>query len=179
MSETLVRNAVKELLVDNSNLFVSGLETQGNPRVIHQISKSQLTPPTGYYYINIYVTTVDVEDNPKFKTTSIPPSQAIYSINIEISDYAYQAIDDEDQLFEKMDGEFQLLTDRIVAKIRESRWITDNSTSKEFKLYNSRRVSKNNLSTSWEEASQYHALLYSRITFQVIDECTDDVNLYT
>ena len=177
MNELAVRSTIKDLIVNNGETLVTGLTFQGQPRNVHQVTYSSLTPPTGYYYINITVQSVRTNNRTGFgRTTALSPSEAEYSVNIDVSDYAI-AYPGEDQLFEKMDADFQLFTDRIVSKLRESYWLT-NSSGLQFRLDEERNVTKNNISTTWEEASQYHALLYSRITFTLIEECTDDSTLY-
>lgn len=177
MNELAVRSTIKNLIVVNSPLLVTGLSFQGQPRSVHQVTYSSLTPPTGYYYINITVSNVRTNNRRGFgRTAAMSPSEAEYTVNIDISDYAV-AIPGEDQLFERMDSEFQLFTDRLVAILRETYRIT-HSSGLSFRLDDERNVTKNNISTSWEEAAQYHALLYSRITLTLIEECTDDTTLY-
>lgn len=177
MNELAVRRTIKQLLVDNNSTFVTGLTFQGQPRTVHQVTYSSLTPPTGYFYINVTVSNARTRTRTGFgRTTAVPPSEAVYSVNIDISDYAV-GDPTENQLFEKMDAEFQLFSDRIVAKLRETYWFTD-STGLKFRLEEDRNVTKNNLSSNWEEAAQYHALLYCRLTLTLIEECTDDDTLY-
>lgn len=177
MNELAVRQTIKNLILVNSPLLVIGLTLQGQPRNVHQVTYSSLTPPTGYYYINITVSNIRTNNRRGFgRTAAMSPSEAEYTVNIDISDYAV-GTPGENQLFEKMDAEFQLFTDRLVAILRENYRLT-NSSGLTFRLDDERNVTKNNISTSWEEAAQYHALLYSRITFALIEECTDDSTLY-
>lgn len=178
MNELAARKAIKQLLVNNKDVFVDGLVFQGNPREIHQITMSQLTPPTGYYFINIYVSNVRDTNNSIFKNAAKPPTISEYDINIEISDYAVGDYYTEDQLFERMDGDFQLFTDRIVAKLRETMYITDIDSGISFTILDGKNIIKNNLSSTWEEATEYHAILYSRINFTLVDNCNDDSTLY-
>lgn len=177
MNELAVRRTIKQLINDNESTLISGLTFQGQTRAIHQVTYSSLTPPTGYFFISVTVSNARTRNRGGFgRTTAVPPSEAEYSINIDISDYAVST-PTEDQLFEKMDAEFQLFTDRLVALLRESYRLTD-SSGLTFRLDNDRNVIKNNISTTWEEAAQYHSLLYSRITLTLLEECTDDATLY-
>jgi hypothetical protein len=178
MNESAVRRALKTLILENEDILVSGLTFQGNPRNIHQVTTSSITPPTGYYFVSISTTTDNALNRRNFgRTVSVPPSEARYDVLIELADYAI-GDPSEDQLFEKMDTDFQLFSDRLISILRKSRWIIDEETASQFVLDGERRVSKNNTGTNWEEAAQYHAMLYCRITFQLLEECTDDSKLY-
>lgn len=179
MNESVVRKTLKNLILTNEDKLVTELYFQGNPRTIHQVTTSTLTPPTGYYFISITTTSIATNNRPKFGNTSgMAPSEAKYEVMIEIADYVIGTTT-EDELFEKMDGDFQLFTDRLVSLLRETRWIEDLESKSMFRLNNERSMIKNNVGSGWEEASQYHAMLYSRITFQLLEECTDDSKLYS
>lgn len=178
MNEGAVRRTLKTLLNNNKTTLVSGLTAQGQPRLFNQITTSTLTPPRFYYFASISVERVETELRPGFeKTASTGPSQAIYDIAIELSDYAISS-SGEDQLYEKMDSDFQLFGDRVVSLLRSSYWMEDSTTNLKFRLFERKTVSKSNLSSIWTDAESYHALLYCRITFQLIEECTDDTVLY-
>ena len=177
MNENNVRKTLKKIISNSASTLVSGLTFQDEPRVIHQITYSTMTPPTGYYFISI--STRDVVDNNRtgFNNVRVAPSQSSYSVVIEVSDYAV-ADNSEDQIFEKMDGDFQIFTDRIIALLRTDYKLVDPDTNKEYVLDRDRTINKSNLSNIWEDAAQYHAMLYARITFRLYDECTDDSSLY-
>lgn len=177
MNENAVRQAIKTLITNNASTLVTGLTFQGQPREIHQITTSLFTPPTGYYFIAISCISNIETIRTGFKTTAVPPSQATYQMSIEVSDYAI-ATDSDEEPFEQMDTDFQILTDRLISLLREERWIVNTSKSTQYRLDNERRITKNNLSQIWEDAAQYHAMLYCRVTFNLIEECTDSDNLY-
>lgn len=177
MNELAVRRTIKQTILENEDDLVQGLLLQNQPRAIHQVTYSTLTPPTGYFFVSVTTTTNRDSNRRGFgRTTALTLSEAEYNVNIDVSDYVV-GTPGENQLFEKMDAEFQLFTDRLVSKLRETYYFTDSSGLK-FKLDEDRTVTKNNLGTSWEEAAQYHALLYTRITFTLIEECTDDSLLF-
>lgn len=177
MNELAVRRTIKQVILDNEADLVQGLFLQGMPRSISKVTYSGLTPPTGYFFLSVTTTTNRDTNRRGFgRTTALTMSEAEYNVNIDISDYVV-GTPGENQLFEKMDAEFQLFTDRLVSKLRENYNFTD-SSGLQFKLDEDRTVTKNNLGTSWEEAAQYHALLYARITFTLIEECTDDSLLF-
>jgi hypothetical protein len=177
MNELAVRVAIKQLIEDSENELVQGLTMQTLPRTIHQVTYSQLTPPSGYYFLNVIVSNSSTGNRSGTgRTVSLPASEATYTVYIDISDYAVAQYG-EDQLFESMDAQFQLFTDRLVSKLRETYWLPS-SNGLSFRLDNDRTVTKTNFNTSWEEAAQYHALLYSRINLTVLEECTDDNSLY-
>lgn len=178
MNELALRKTLKTLIENNELLLVSNLTFQGEPRVIHQITYSTMTPPTGYYFISISISDVVDANRTGFGTTKrLAPSQTTYSVVIEISDYAVSS-SGENQMFEKMDGDFQVFTDRIIALLRADYRIVDALSNKEYVLDQDRTINKSNLSNIWEDAANYHAMLYSRITFRLIDECTNDSTLY-
>lgn len=178
MNELIVRNTLKSFIDNIKDDLVLDITFQGEQKVIYQITRSSLTPPQGYVFISISVENARTKIRNGFgKTTSVPPSQAEYDVVIDIADYAVGDYT-EDQLYEKMDSDFQIITDRLIAKLREGYWFTSEDGGSRFRLDNDRTINKNNISTSWDEAAQYHAMLYCRITFQLLEECTDDSTLY-
>ncbi len=178
MSENAVKNAVRDLITANKALLVTDLTSQGQPRTINQVTISSLTPPTGYFFIAVAVTSVRHTIRAGFsKTTAVPPSQAVYTVDIEISDYILLDTTD-DQPFEQATLNFGLFTDRLVALLRKTYWITDSATGSKFRLSEDRTVNKNNVDVTWEEAAQFHSLLGCRLSFQLLEECTDDTILY-
>lgn len=177
MNELAVRRAIKDLILNNESTLIQGLVFQGQTRYINQVTYSVLTPPEGYFFITVSVSRANTSTRSGFgRTTALSPSEVEYSVNIDVSDYAIATFG-ENEMYEAMDSEFQLFTDRIVSLIRTNYWITD-STGLKFRIDSERTVSKNNLSETWVEASQYHALLYTRISFTLLEECTDDTYLY-
>jgi hypothetical protein len=177
MNELAVRRTVKDLILNNESTLVQGLIFQGQSRYINQVTYSVITPPNGYFFITVSVTRATTSTRTGFgRTTSVPPSEVEYSVVVDISDYAVATFG-EDAMYEAMDSEFQLFTDRLVALFRSSYWMTD-STGLKFRLDSERSVLKSNLSETWVEASNYHALLYTRISFTLLEECTDDTFLY-
>lgn len=177
MDEHIIREVLKKLITDNSSKLVSGLSKQGQSREIFQVSTSSLTPIRGYYFVSIWVDSPEVEADTNIRNVGVPPSRATYPVVIEIGDYAVGTAG-EDQLYEDVDRDFQLFGDRIVDLIRKSYWLKNTETGKKYHLEETRSVSKKNLSDVAQSASEYHAMLYSRITFNIIDDCTDPETLY-
>lgn len=177
MNESAVRLALKKIISNSEAQLVSGLTNQGNPRRINQITTSSLTPPNGYYFISIITSENFTTNASGYRNTLLGPSEASYGVVIEIADYAMFTYG-EDEAYEQMDSDFQIFTDRIVSKLRESFKIIDPDTNKEYFLDQERRVIKTNLSEIWEDAAQYHAMLNATITFRLNDKCTDADTLY-
>ncbi len=178
MNEVAALTAVKDLIDSNKETLVQGFVHQGVAREIKQITISSLTPAIDYYFIAIYTDTDEDLTRTGFgTTTALAPSQSIYGMIVEVSDYVVFT-STEDELYEEMDSDFRKLCDRIIKLLRESYWITDANTSIKFKLMEDRRVTKENLTDIATNAAEYHSMCYCRISFQLIDECTDDTTLY-
>lgn len=179
-NEAAVRRAIKTLINDNGTTLVQDIYQDGIQKQIEQITTSVLTAPSSYFFIAI--STTDVRDKVRTgfenSNASIPPSEAEYDLVIEVTNVATSSSED-DQMYENVDSDFQTLGDRIVSLIRSTRWITDSVTSQKYRLVgNERLINKTNLTSIFTEGSQYYSMLYSRISFTLLEECTDDTELY-
>ena len=88
-------------------------------------------------------------------------------MRVIVVDYIYGDFEDE-ELYEKADNDFTLLTDRLVDLIRTtvSTPIIDDSNS--YKIpRDSQAITKINRDTTWEDAEAYHAVKYCEITFNL------------
>lgn len=169
LSELNLRVYLKQLLESNKSTLVDGLSFQGVRRQIHQITYSALTPPQVYYFVVITVRSDSAFNRSGFGSTKrVGPSSAEYEVNIEIADYAV-AQPGEENVYEKMDADFRILTDRIVDLIRLQETFEINNLI--FELDENREVTKTNLDTIWSENSSYHGMLYARIDFTVLQKC--------
>lgn len=170
MDEVLVRVALKALIESNQASLVAGLTSQGQSRSIHQITYSSLTPPTQYYFVSIWTDNVVQRTRQGFgRTVALPPSEVDYHIVIEIADYAVASPGNEDEVFEKMDSDFQRFGDRLVNLLRSTATIIYDDTT--YKLRDPREVTKENQSDIAVNASNFHSMVYSRITFTLTQEC--------
>ncbi len=179
MNENAARKAIKQIIQNNCDKLVEGLEFQGALKTIHQITTSDLTPPTGYYYISISI--VDSRENNKQgfgRTTATTQQSATYDIIIEISDYVTANPGVGEEIFEASDSQFQIFTDRIVNILKENNTITEEDTKLTFQLEETKTIRKRNATDRWDDVSQYHAILYSRLSFSLVQKCVDDSSLY-
>lgn len=181
MDENSVREAIRQLLLDNKTDLLLNLEAQGVTRDIGTLTVTTLSAPSDYFYIGISVTGAreSVRGN-MGKTSSTTPSQAEYDVLIEVSDYGIPQPGEEEYMFEKMDKDFNLFTDRIVNKLRSNHYITNSASNSKYKLLEPERtVNKANLTAQWPDAEGYHPLFYVQITFTLLEECTDGSRLYS
>ena len=185
MYEQPVLDALKTLISDNESTLLTGITFQGGQKTIHQITTSNLTPPSGYPYILIYCTEVLEESNLSTgasPTVRHPKRRAPYQIRIEITDQAIVRSDDN-QAYEQSHKDFRLFIDRIVNLIRTQTWI---GTSPKTQLNRSagvddRVIRKQNLSGTWQDVEKnWWATLHSVLSFELIDGCVDtsDESLY-
>lgn len=164
MDENSLRLKLRQLVLDNEATLVDGFIHQGVQRTIHQVAVSNLTPPTGYYFIRILV-----ENSTESKLAIINKvkgkKQANHSVVIGIADYAkYQSA--ENMPFELMDGDFQKFTDRLVSLFDSITYLDCYRLVTE-----SREFDKYNLTDTFEIAEGYAALMYSEIRFTMVEEC--------
>lgn len=181
MDENSVREALRQLFLAEKTDLLLGLSAQGIDRDIGTLTVTTLAAPSDYYYIGISVTNSRERVRANLgRTSSQTPSQAEYDVLIEVSDYAISQPGQEDYMFEKMDKDFNLFTDRLVNKIRSSYWITNSDNGSKYKLLEPERsVDKANLTAQWPDAEGYHPLFYVQITFTLLEECTDSEKLYS
>lgn len=181
MNEVAALNSIKSLINTNKATLVDGLVHQGEQREIEQITISTLTPPNEYYFISIYTDRDEDTNREGFgRTTRLAPTTTNYSMIIELVDYAVIVAGEEEQ-YETMDSDFKKLCDRVVKLLRASAEITYTDAQSNnfiFRLDNTRSVIKENLTDVWTEAEGYASMLYCRISFNLLDECTDDSTLY-
>lgn len=88
MNELAVRQHIKQLILDNSDNLVIDLTFQSQPRVIHHVTYSGMTPPTGYFFISI--TTSNNTDNNRRnfgRANANTASESVYRVNVDVSDY--------------------------------------------------------------------------------------------
>lgn len=167
MSEVSAKKSIQRLLELNANDLLSGIIRFDVQRTFQHITRSPLTPPTGYYFVAVFV---ENKRNRKFfdptnDDTGIKTKQ--YRINISLVDYIF-GVTGEDQLYEAMTDDFNTVTDRIIELIDP----TDSFTyffdeASRFRLTTDTEVSCDNTPVSWEEAETYHAVLIADITFDI------------
>lgn len=167
MSEVSAKKSIQRLLESNATDLLEGIVRFDVQRTFAHISRSPLTPPTGYYFVAVFVENKrkrkffdGFNDNVAIKTKQ-------YRMNISLVDYIF-GVTGEDQLFEAMTDDFNLVTDRILELIDPDDTFTYfYDEANRFRLINDTEVSCDNTPVYWEEAETYHAVLMADITFEV------------
>lgn len=162
-NESNLRQEIKEWLLDNEAEFFDGIYAFGEQRRFAQVSKTTLTPPTGYFFCSINVRDIIEESNP------IVPSitKTEYRVIITIVDYIgseEQGLEHE-QLYERMDESFRTVTDRVMNKLRESSFTAFKVLDEEG---SEKRIQKINSDASWSEGEIYHLLVVATIEFTMV-----------
>lgn len=186
MNENAVLAAMGNLISTNAATLVDGLDRQGNPRTIGQITRSSLTPATKYFYIALDVTEVtgqSVPDQNMPRQLQKPIREARYNCVIGITDDAYIQIGEE-QPYERLHQDFRLFTDRIVDLIEQTPPFLGPDNQK-YELLRTgatsdRVVRKRNLTGTYIEAEGQgeHALFYCQLDFVLVEKCPDPSLLY-
>jgi len=167
MSEISAKKSIQRLLETNANDLLSGIVRFDVQRTFKHITRSPLTPPTGYYFVAIFVENKRSRKffDPINDDTGIKVKQ--YRVNISVVDYIF-GVTGEEQLYEAMTDDFNIVTDRIIELIDP----TDSFTyfydeTNRFRLTQDTEVSCDNTPVFWEEAETYHAVLIADITFDI------------
>lgn len=182
MNESAVKTALRDLISSNEAVLTLGLVHQGKQRSFAQVTRSNLTPPAGYYYIIIMIPS-SVERSSARSRTQVrnPVREAVYQVQVEIYDEANMDQDFDDEVYEHMHLDFDTLTDRVIKLVRDQEWI---SASERLKLVRSpdntdRTITKQSVSGTWGDTETAEvAMLGCRITFALVGECLDDTDLY-
>lgn len=174
MNNVNILNKLKTILLDNADMLVSDLTQQGEARVIHQVSTSTLTPPTGFYAILVTCSNSREADFVRPSNIGVnvrPTAKRIkeYDIEITVGDEAVLSSEDEEP-FEKVDHDFQLFTNRI------AQLIIQKDIDKEINLLEGRQIDQLNESDFWDSADGTVAMLYSQLRFTIYE--MDDDTLY-
>lgn len=175
ISELDARLAIKALIETNKAALVDDITHQGVDREIKQITTSQFTPYTDFYFISIYSNSTSFTSKVGSRVVAVPSvRQATYEMVIEVLDNAVEQINDQ-EAFELMDNDFVLITDRIVSLIASTNKIQYNGCT--FKLLkgedgSDRVVNKQNMSVMGTNrvTGQTEYVLFSQITFSLTQE---------
>lgn len=182
MNEALVKTDLRTLIVDNEATLTSNLTHQGTARVIKHVTRSNLTPIKGYYFILITVLDARERSRPtSSKTVQNPTREATYRVQLEVADQAIVQSGDT-EAYEQMHQDFATFVDRIIKLLRDQTWI--GSAPKRKLVRNApeddREIIKRNLSGTWKDTEDTeYAGLYSQIVFSLVEECINDAGLYS
>lgn len=174
MNEVGAKKAVQNILHNNESDIFLGIIQYGVQRKFQHVTRSTLTPATGYYYVGIQATN-------KTKRVLLDPFNDVlkvkipqYSINITIVDYL-GSVTGESELFESMTDDFNLVTDRIMELIDpdDSDIITyfyDDNNHRFRLVEDSIPVCENTPSYFPDAEENLHGSMMAEIVFE-IEEC--------
>ena len=169
MNEFAARQAVKKFIVDNKETITEDVIALGEQREIVQVSTSRLTAEYGYYFISVYATSGEETD---YSDTIQDISVSTLEMIISVADHIIINPLDEEESFESMDADMQIVTDRIVNLLRQQTYLqyidTENNAYR-FKLELPRRITKQNeyIPTNWNDTNMISALISTDIKFRI------------
>ena len=179
--EHQARLAVQQYLKDNENTFFQDIIVHGQQRGWGHVTISGATPPTAYYFASIFVEEAPVEENIWGQNVQISTVKGTYNVSIVIVDYM-EGVAGETELYETMDVQFQVVTDRVKFGIFDTGSFIYDATydayestydAVMFRLPTSQRVvNKGNTLVRFPEAEEYYAVVATQISFQ-LEECID------
>lgn len=180
MNEKEAVNAVYTVLNNAKATLVSDLTHSGADREIKHLAGTNLAPPVEYYAIAVYCTGAS--------EGSMPGANNITGISWDVFNMVIQVADvaniQKDDLFpyEQCHNNFRDLVGRIVELIRiTTSWFPSPTSSPRFRMPTSedgtahKPVNVENESFGFEDTEgNDYAMLFSRISFTLIDHCADD-----
>lgn len=167
MSELSAKKSIQRLLQESETDLLQGIIRFDVQRTFAHISRSPLTPPTGYYFLVVFVENKRKRRFQEFGNDDVSLKVQQYRINITLVDYI-QGVTGEDQLYEAMTDDFTTVTDRILELIdpeEDIAYFYDDTHR--FRLTNDTEVTCDNTPVFWEEAESYNAVLIADITFEI------------
>lgn len=170
MNENEVRQTIKNLILNNETTILDSITQQGQQRTFAHITTSSITPPTGYYYVNITTDSPVLSYRDEGINVLISSKIITYPVSVVLVDHV-QPTFGEDELYETTDSDFQVVGDRMVNLLADIIDTNGKLTSPNNLVYTlGDTITKSNLATSWTDAESYHAVLSSEIRFE-LEEC--------
>ena len=179
MNRNAAKLAIKAFIRANEADLLSGLSAQGVNRILAQVTTS-ISPPSAYYWIGIEVASAKSFSLPNVNFAK-PPEWARHEMVIHMSDHAIFQIGD-DEPYETMHSNFDLLGDRIVRLVRPqvpgTTWIPSADATPRFQLQygpgeGDQIVTINSLCMVGEVTAGLAAMLYAQVRFVLFEECVD------
>lgn len=164
--ESQARQAIQTFLQSNESEFFQNIIQQGQQRGFQHITTSRVTPPTGYYYACVFCSSRDQIYATNVANDLFDIKFNRYMIELTLVDCITPTLG-ETELYESNDLDFQIVTDRIYDKIKDT---TNFATGEyNFRLAND-NVRKINESPYYTDAEMDTPLLLCTIMFS-IDLC--------
>jgi len=183
VNEKAVVDAIHTVIDGVRDTLVSGFYHQGTQRQIEHIFRSNLTPPGGGISISIHCTRAR-EWSMAMSNATQGKNVGHYEIELHVVDLAFPQPDDPAQTpYETMHQDFRKLCGRLVLLIRETTtWWPNSTASPKFELLksnsNDRVVNVDNRAAWYDDGAGAYPVLFSVISFTLVEECVDTGSLY-
>jgi hypothetical protein len=183
MNEDAAVQAVYTVINNAKDTLVQDITHNGVAREILHLATTNLAPPTAYYAVAVYCERARESAMPGVNTAD-GVDWAEYDMVVQLGDVAN--IQPTDTLpYQIAHADFRKFRDRIVKLIRTTKWFPSATASPRLRFpvdaggVEHKRVDVENQNFSWEEAENVtYAMLFSRITFTLMDHCSDSSLLY-
>jgi hypothetical protein len=177
MNEAAAINVLYDLIDSNNEMFVDGLELNGEQRHIRTLSRTVMTPPLSFYAIHFHVASSFMRPSIGQAQVRNPVMEASYSASIFATDFA-QITSGETSAFETQHDQFRVFTDRIAVLIKDQFWMTDVVTGLKFRLPEEKRIDKINTIQRYDQETAWPKVMVAVISFDLLQQCADDAGLY-
>lgn len=179
MHDGFLKDAIKELIRDNSSTLLKELMAQGEARQLGHLTTSILTPARSYYFVAIHCEeSAEYSATSRSNQTQRPPRNVRYDVLIHIEEYAIPD-DADEELYETAHRNFDKFVNRIASLIEQQNWIGSGPKFRLERGENDRAIRRSNIPQMWyDEAEAYHAMLTSQLRFVLVQECVDNSVLY-
>lgn len=178
MSVSLAKAAIKDLISDNAVTLCTSLTHQGQQRQISMLSTSRLSPMPGHY--SVYVSSpTSGYGKVATRTTRAGHGQKGRRIDmvVEIYDEAVMQFND-DQPFESINADFDLLVDRLAYLIESTGQFTFSDGNKALLLDDGElnAIERTDLSGQWlEDDDSVGRWLVAQLRFSLRCNCVSDL----
>ena len=183
MNEDAAVQAIKTVIGNAASTLLTDLSYAGVPRKIQHLASTELAVPGAYFAIAVKC--------PRSRERSMPAGNNLtgknwveYDMVVQVADVA-QIDPNEEVAYETAHSDFRKFRDRIVRLVRDTtEWFPSAASTPRFRLPVSpgqehKAVDVEN--QAWHAQDQQrvgYAMLFSRITFKLIDHCADSSLLY-
>jgi len=179
MNENAAVQAVYTVIDNAKATLVTGIIHNGVARTIQHLSTTNLATPTQYYAVATYCAGAREFSMPGMNNVPGVP-WAEYNMVVQVADVANIQVADL-LPYETAHADFRKFRDRIVRLIRETtKWFPSSTATPRFRMpvsrtgENDRRVDVENQNFSFRDVQDVeYAMLFARITFTLMDHCSD------
>lgn len=170
-------DAVYNLIDTNKDTLVTGINQQGTDREIKAILKSVLSPPAEYYAITIHVSDAQ-EFLGRISNSFAARPITRYAMDLHVSDFALIQQSDV-SAYDQSHSDFRTLVSRIAKLIRDTGKIRIGVGYPEYRIeLPDGRIRISDRSSWHYEAQSSYPILYTIVSFAMLNECGDSEALY-